>query len=467
MALVTRRGFLEIGAAAATSSLAGFPWIGCARFMGDSRAERPIELIDHVVVIYQENWSFDSLFGKFPGANGIANALDTVRQVDQDGQLYAALPASIDNSASPAKPDDRIPANLPVAPFDLGAYVKPHERAGNPQHRYYHHIFQINGGKMDKFVAWSNTGGLAMSYYDATSLPLGRLAREYVLCDNFFQAAFGGSFLNHVWLICAATPQWPEAPGVIRAQLESERLISDGDLTPDGYVVNTAYTINAPHPPAITDRTRLAPSFTLPTIGDRLSERGVSWRWYSGGWNDALGGRAHRVFQFHHQPFAYFANYADGTAAKAEHLKDEDDFWRDLATGALPAVSFVKPNGPLNEHPGYTDLLSGQQHVERMIRTIMASPRWRRMAVIVTYDEFGGRWDHVPPPVVDRWGPGSRVPTVVVSPYARRHFVDHTMYDTTSVLKFIETRFKLAPLSPRDAAANDLTAAFDFSQTPG
>jgi len=132
MAHVTRRSFLTIGAAAATASLGGLPWIGCARFMGDSRAERPIELIDHVVVIYQENWSFDSLFGKFPGANGIANALETVRQVDRAGQHYAALPASIDNSRPPGAPDPRIPTNLPVKPFDLGAYVQPNQRAGNP-----------------------------------------------------------------------------------------------------------------------------------------------------------------------------------------------------------------------------------------------------------------------------------------------------------------------------------------------
>src|SRR5438552_1209488 len=324
-------------------------------------------MIDHLVVIYQENWAFDSLFGTFPGANGLANALHTVRQVDKDGQLYAALPAAIDNSKPPGAPDPRIPANLPVAPFDLGRYIAPDQLTGNPVHRYYQHIFQIDGGKMDKFIAFGNTGGLVMSYYDGTTLPLGRFARDYALCDNFFQAAFGGSFLNHVWLIAAATPRWPEAPAVLRAQLEGERLLRDGDVTPDGYIVNTAYTINAPHPPTITDRGRLAPSFSLPTIGDRLSERGVSWRC---------------------------------------------------------------------------------------------------TAIIVSYDELGGRWDHVAPPVVDRWGPGSRVPAVVISPFARRRFVDHTYYDTTSILKFIETRWKLAPLGPRDAAANDLTAAFDFTQTP-
>ncbi|HEX2439911.1 MAG TPA: alkaline phosphatase family protein [Methylomirabilota bacterium] len=464
MARVSRRRFLQLGGAAAIG-IGAAPWLGCARWRGEAGVERPIELIDHVVVIYQENWSFDSLFGTFPGANGLASGLDTVRQVDRDGQLYPTLPPSLDNRRSPAAPDARIPTGQAVAPFDLGAYVKPSELAGNPLHRYYQHIHQIDGGKLDKFVAWGNTGGLVMSYYDGTTLPLGRLARDYVLCDNFFQAALGGSFLNHAWLICAATPRWPDAPAAMRAQLQGDTLIKDGELSPEGDIVNTAYTINAPHPASIP-RERLAPSLTLPTIGDRLSERGVSWRWYSGGWDAALAGRAHPNFQFHHQPFAYFANYADGTAAKAEHLRDEEEIWRDIATGALPAVTFVKPNGPLNEHPGYADLLSGQQHVERLIGALMASPAWRRTAIIVTYDEYGGRWDHVPPPIVDPWGPGTRVPAVIASPYARRRTVDHTVYDTTSILKFIETRWKLAPLSTRDAAANDLTAAFDFTQTP-
>ena len=137
-----------------------------------------------------------------------------------------------------------------------------------------------------------------------------------------------------------------------------------------------------------------------------------------------------------------------------------------MAHSRLPAVSFIKPIGPLNEHPGYANLLSGQRYVERLIRAIMASPSWPRAAIIVTYDEYGGRWDHVPPPIVDRWGPGSRVPTVIISPYAKRRFVDHTLYETSSILKFIETRWQLAPLSTRDAQANDMTAAFDFTQPP-
>ena len=464
MARITRRQFLKAGAV----GLGGLT-TRCTHRRTESKIERPIELIDHLVVIYQENWSFDSLFGRFPGANGIANAGNDIRQVDKDGTPYSVLLPAIDNRGDKSIIDPRIPSNLPVASFDLGPYVPPDQFCGNPMHRYYQHIAQLNAGKLDKFVAWSTVGALAMSYYDATRLPLGAFAQQFVLCDNFFQATFGGSSLNHIWFVAAAPAVWPDAPAQMRAELDGHRLVKDGDVSPDGYVINNAFSVNTPNtprPPPMTDPRRLLPNQTLPTIGDRLSERGIAWKWYAGGWNDALAGRPHPVFQPHHQPFAYFANYADGTPAKQEHLKDEQDFWRDLANGRLPPVSFIKPIGPLNEHPGYANLLSGQQHVERLIRAIMASSSWPRAAIIVTYDEYGGRWDHVPPPIVDRWGPGSRVPTVIISPYAKRRFVDHTLYETTSILKFIETRWQLAPLSTRDAQANDMTAAFDFTQPP-
>lgn len=426
------------------------------------RTRSPITGIDHVIVIYQENWSFDSLFGKFPGADGIANASQTsIAQADRDGRPYATLPPSIDTRPQPPVPDARIPAGLPVAPFDLAPYVPATSRTGNPIHRFYQQQQQINGGRMDRFVAWTNVGGLVMSYYDATDMPLGRLAREFVLADNFFHAAFGGSLLNHMWLVCACTPRWADAPGDLRARLDGRGLlVKDGEVSPDGYIVNTAYTVNTPHPARITDPHHLVPNLTLPTIGDRLDDRGIAWAWYAGGWNDALAGRPHPRFAYHHQPFAYFAKWADDTAAKRQHLKDEADFLRDVADSRLPAVSFVKPLGTQNEHPNSSEPLTGQQHVAELVQAVRASPLWPRALIIITYDENGGRWDHVAPPVVDRWGPGTRVPTVIVSPLVKRGHIDHRRYDTTAILKLIETRWGLAPLGPRDAAQDPLTGAF-------
>jgi acid phosphatase len=170
------------------------------------------------------------------------------------------------------------------------------------------------------------------------------------------------------------------------------------------------------------------------------------------------------LFQYHHQPFVYFANYADGTPGRAAHLKDEADFVAAAKGGTLPAVSFVKPAGVDNEHPNYADVLTGELHAMDLVNAVRGGANWHDTAIIVTYDENGGFWDHVPPPSVDRWGPGTRVPTIVISPFAKHGYVDSTVYDTTSIAALIEHRYNLAPLGARDAAAADLTNAFDFGQ---
>lgn len=449
---------LAVSALLALSSLASI-----SAGVAPANAASPFDKINHVIVIFQENWSFDGLYGSFPGANGLANAGAAANQVDKSGTPYKTLPQPIDTTKKPPAADPRFPADLPVGPFDASKYVPPDQKTGDLVHRYYQEIYQIDGGKMDKFVAWSDAAGLVMSYYDATNLPEGKLAQQYTIADNFFHAAFGGSFLNHFWLICACTPVWPNAPASLVAQLDPNGLmVKDGQVTPDGYVINTSFTINSPHPANITDTTKLVPEQTLPTIGDRLSEKNVDWAWYSGGWNDAIAGKPDPLFQFHHQPFAFFQNYADGTPGRAAHLKDETDFLSALKGNALPAVSFVKPLGPDNEHPGYATLLQGQQHVADLVSAVQNSPYWADSAIIITYDEHGGRWDHVAPPQGDRWGPGSRVPAIVISPFAKKGFVDHTQYDTTSILKTIEERWALQPLGTRDAAVHDLSNAFEF-----
>jgi phospholipase C len=318
---------------------------------------------------------------------------------------------------------------------------------------------------MDKFITWSDNGGLVQSSFDATNLPEGKLAQQFTLCDNFFHSAFGGSFLNHMWLIAAASPVWKNAPKQYLSQPDPKKPnFKDGQVTPDGYAVNTSYSINQPHPEKIKDTTLLMPSQTLPTIGDRLNDGKVSWAWYSGGWDDAIHGKPNELFQYHHQPFVYFKNFKDGSANKKEHLKDEDDFIAAVQNGTLPSVSFVKPLGNNNEHPGYASLAQGQQHVDSLVQLVMKSKYWKNTIIIIAYDENGGRWDHVAPPKIDRWGPGTRVPCIVISPFAREHFIDHTQYETVSILKLIETRYQLKPLNNRDATAKNMLNAFDFEK---
>jgi phospholipase C len=428
-----------------------------------ARKQGPVpgfDRVKHVVVIYLENHSFDNLYGEFPGADGLANAGATRTQVNLAGAPFATLPFPATTPFTP------FPTNLPNAPFSIEQYVPANANTPDLVHRFYQEQMQIDGGKMDKFVVVSDAEGLVMGHYHTANLPLAEEAHRYTLCDHFFHAAFGGSFLNHFWLIAARTPVFPAAPPAIVAQLDTNgQLVTDGEVTPDGYAVNTLFTVNQPHPSTIPPE-QLMPSQTFPTIGDHLSAKKISWVWYSGGWNDALAGHPNPFFQFHHQPFAYFANYADGTAAKLKHLRDEKEFIAAARAGTLPAVAFVKPLGDVNEHPGYTNVLSGEVHAEELINAVRHGPNWKSTAIIITYDEHGGFWDHVPPPVVDRWGPGARVPALIISPFARAGFVDHTLYDTTSILAFIEHRWKLEPLTERDAAANDLTAAFDFKHRP-
>lgn len=470
--VILRNRYLPFLALPVLLTVAGSLTVGC-RFAGpDGRAAAsatdPLQKINYVIVIYQENHSFDNYFGTFPGADGIANAGATANQVDKQGRPYVTLPQPLANPKEGRRaPDPRFPANLSNRPFLFNQFVSPNEITANQIHAFYRNQYQINGGKMDKFVAWTDAGGMVMGYWDLAGLPLYKLAQEYTLADRFFQAAFGGSFLNHMWLICACTPTFPNAPKDMLSIPfpDNPDYLQDNVLTPDGYVINhtpsrPAYSVNSPRP-VEAKPDHLVPNQTAPTIGDRLSAAGVSWAWYAGGWNDALAGRPHQLFQFHHQPFVYFANYSDGTARKAQHLKDEASFFAALQNGTLPAVSFVKPIGLDNEHPAYATILRGQEHIAKLVRAVQGSRYWSEAVIIITYDENGGYWDHVPPPVVDRWGPGPRVPTVIVSPLAKRGYIDHTTYDMTSILKFIETRWNLAPLGTRDAAANNLTNAFN------
>ena len=427
-------------------------------------APKALDKIEHIIVIYTENRSFDNLYGLFPGADGIANAGAAATQVDDSGKPFVTLPRVMDTSAKPAKPDPRFPANLPNKPFDIAPYVAIDQKTGDLVHRFYEEQGQIDGGRMDKFAAISNAGGLTMGYYDGHGMKLWQWAQQYTLADQFFHAAFGGSFLNHFWLVCACTPEFPGAPEKIMATIGADGAIGNIEhaaVTPDGFAVNTLQPFNPPYSSehgAGDPKFRLPPQ-TLPTIADRLDAKGVSWAWYAGGWRDAAAGHADKLFEFHHQPFLYFGKFAPGRPERARHLKDYSDLLAGLAKGSLPHVVFYKPIGELDQHPGYSEVMAADDHVADLLTRIKASSLWAHTLVIVTADENGGTWDHVAPPKVDRWGPGTRVPTLIISPFARKGFVDHTIYDTTSILKLIETRYHLKPLGSRDAAAGDLTAA--------
>jgi phospholipase C len=466
--------------------------------------------IEHIVVIYAENRSFDHLYGLFPGANGIANATPEQKtQLDHDGRPLPHLPPVY---TPQRKPDPRFPQNLPNGPFRIDAPpvgARIDQVLPSPIHNYWHNIEQINGGHNNLFVAMTTAGAWAMGYFDGAQQRLWQWARDYTLADNFFMGAFGGSFLNHQWLVCACTPVFADAPASMRAQLDTQgRLkkrpdspqsvldgpvhVFDGQVTPDGYAVNTTQPPFQPSgvPPVAGGNPDLAdparhplPPQTAKTIGDTLSAKNISWAWYAGAWNQALAdgrrdpkekraiiyntGAGSPIFQPHHQPFNYYIRFAPGSADRAKHIKDGDEFLQAIDKGTLPQVAFYKPAGRVNQHPSYTDIETGDRHIADVLERLRKSSQWPAMAVIITYDENGGFWDHVAPPSgpgwSDRWGPGTRVPAIIVSPLAKRGFIDSTPYDTTSIAKFITRRFGLDPLPGVRPNAGDLTNAFDFS----
>jgi phospholipase C len=434
---------------------------------GQSLGDAGLKAIGHFVVIYLENHSFDNLYGEFAGADGLPTTSQA--QLGPDGTAYTTLPQPVDTNTG--MPDPNFPDNLPNKPFDIDQYQNASVIIPDVVHRYYQEQAQINSGGMNYYALISDAKGLAMGYYHTSDLLLASEAQSYTLCDHFFHAAFGGSFLNHQILISAQPPVFPceqaaDAGKISSAvvPLDGGPMANDSYVTPPDssnvcYAVNTSYSVNTPHPTKPAQQ--YVPNQTNLTIGDLLSDAGVDWKWYSGGWNAALAGQDDAgLFQYHHQPFIYYANYADGTAAKAAHLKDEEDFKSDIAAGTLPPVSFWKPYGTDNEHPGYAALLTGEMYVEDVIAKLKASPQWDDMAIIITYDENGGFWDHVVPPTVDIWGPGTRVPTIVISPFAKRGYVDTTVYDTTSILTTIEHRWGLPSLGVHDAHFPDMLNSF-------
>ncbi|MEE4995347.1 acid phosphatase [Pseudomonas alliivorans] len=493
-----------------------------------------------VVVIYAENRSFNNLFGNFPGVEKPLSSLEAAdyEQRDRDGSLLSKLPPawggvlqvgpqSVDGVTYPA--GVQFQENLPNAPFALKG---PNQEdlplslvTRDLWHVFYQNQMQINEGKNDRFVAWADSGGLTMGNYAQTqySLRLWDVAKEFVLCDNFFQGAFGGSFLNHQYLISATAPIYPDAANSpAKSQIatlqsdnpEDPRLkpldkspasamegppqFGPSAITPDGYAVNT---LAPPYWPTWL-RDPQNPDYSKPDlanvlvpqnhehIGDKLSRKDIDWAWYAGAWQvtldefkDSTGIPKIPNFQYHHQPFNYFVKQGPQNPAERKRrlrdggLGDESStnrFLADAEAGKLPAVTFYKPQGNLNMHAGYADVASGDRHIDRVVKVLRNSPQWDNMVIVITMDENGGWWDHVAPPKGDRFGPGTRIPALVISPFARKGTVDHTIYDTASILRLI-TRIhgleKLDGLKRRDDAMiargqqpmGDLTNALQFS----
>ena len=364
-----------------------------------SQGHQPTTPIQHLVVLMQENHTFDNYFGTYPGADG--------------------MPAGTTMPVDPGNPKAGY-----VTPWHIG-----NSTITDLSHSAATFHAQYDNGKMDGFVSALNArnqnGKLAMGYYDGTDIPYyWNLADNYVLFDQFFSSAQDGSFANHLFWVAAVPP-----------------------IVPKGQKLSDVLA-------------------NIPTIFDSLQAAGVSWKFYVQNYDaninyrneSASGSKAAQVVWV---PLLNFDRFIDDPTLSS-HIVDLNQYFIDLHNGTLPAVSYIVPSGA-SEHPP-SNLMSGQRFVKSIIQELMRSSFWDSSAFLLAYDDWGGWYDHVTPIQVDQFGYGPRVPVLLVSPYAKTGYVDHTVLDFTSILNFIEQNWNIAPLAARDTNANNFLSAFNFNQ---
>ncbi len=507
----SRRGFLESVAATGAAALVGAPFVRPLRAAPASGTDVQglRAKIDNIVVIYQENRSFDHYFGAYRPARG--GAVDGL--LDRDGKIDARFNGWQKNAAGVSYKylplPDQIPgfagALIENRPFSLGPFIPPGDNVPwDPMHQFFRMFAQIDHGKMDLFVALALPGkhvlferarslsaaqmmlaestpsGAVLGFYTREDLPdYHRLADEYVLFDRFFQAMSGGSTGNALYLVAARSAQSSKVPAQAIGSLAPP--LFDRPYDKNGILINDLAPVNGPTETFMwpLDLSPPPDEQTYPNIGDRLAAASLSWAWYNEGFDAVKPWALKTAFDAgdgsivvdstagylpHHNPFQYYPTWRQNV--EAGRIRDSEDFFEDVKTGKLPHVAFVKATGSRDEHPADSAPRWGEQWVMRLLRALGASRLWEKTAIVITYDEGGGLWDHVAPPRLDAYGCGTRVPALLIGPWARRGYIDHRVADTTSILALIEARFGLAPLQARDAAAYDLLGGFDFTQQP-
>jgi len=383
---------------------------------GEALAQAPpsgINKINHVIWIIQENRSFDNYFGTYSGADGIP-----------PGTCLPVLPES----------------KQCVEPF--------HMPAGQPAYDLNHDWDTIhaayNHGKMDGFV-WAEGSNFTMGFYDFNDIPnYWKYAQRFTLCDHFFSSQMGYSLPNHVYTVAAQS-------GGLTVNVANTKELEDVMDDPEGFsfaaIVQLMSKTNVPWKYYVESQ-------PVPKgVPMKLTETGVR-----------LAFPEPKQFSLW-SPLPGFKKIRDDPAEMA-HLVDLKEYFEDLQKGTLPAVSWIIPDYQDSEHPVALPQ-DGMWYVTKIANALMQSPYWGDSVIFLTWDDYGGFYDHVPPPEIDAYGLGPRVPMLVISPYAKSNYVSHTNYEFCSVLKFVEVRWELHHLTPRDHWANDMRDCFDFNQNPG
>lgn len=364
-----------------------------------------LEKIQHFVFMVKENRTFDNYFGTFPGADGATTGTISTGQIIPLG-----------------KTPDRTSQDI--------------------CHTWQCALTAIDGGKMDGFnkIQGAFEKGVDVSYTQMSETDIPNYftyAANFTLADHMFSSLHGPSFPNHLYTVAAQSGNVIDNPGAKIWGCDAPGTITVPILKPDGTIGNSF------------------PCFNFQTLADRLEDAGITWSYYA----PSSG-----------QPgYAWSAldaiKHIRMSNLWSEHVLPYSQFVTDAAAGKLPAVSWIVQPENVSEHPPESTC-KGENWTVEQINAVMQGADWQTTAIFLTWDDFGGFYDHVPPPTIDGFGLGPRVPLLIISPYARSGFISHTQYEFSSFLKIVEERFGLQTLTARDKAANDMTDSFDFTQTP-
>jgi phospholipase C len=511
-------GVAAVGALALIAA-AGPAWAdGWWHHSGGDQHPQPVSAstpIKHLVVIFDENISFDHYFGTYPKA---ANTDGTkFHAASNTPRINGLTPSLLKNNPNQYNPSRLSPAQALTCDQNHGY--------GAEQKAY-------NGGKADKFVEFTETDkctgqpilfgepGLVMDYYDGNTVTgLWNYAQHYAMSDNSYSSVFGPSTPGALNLVSGQTH------GVYAVDSVTGQKVTDAYTvaSPDAKGIGTV--INDPDPAFddCADNNHTSKNslgvMTGTNIGDLLNKQGTTWGWFQGGFRPTstangysvcgathqnIGGNTVVDYSPHHNPFEYYKSTSNpkhlpptsvakiGHTDQANHQYDLTDFDTAVKAGNLPSVSFLKAGEYQDGHAGYSDPIDEQHFLVNTINQLQKSKDWASTAVVVAYDDSDGWYDHVTPPIVngstdpandqaalcgskpaaggyaDRCGYGPRQPMLVISPFSKTNYVDHTRTDQTSILKFIEDNWRTGGIGDAsyDSRAGALTGMFDFRHRP-
>jgi phospholipase C len=442
---------------------------------GDGVTATPIK---HLVVIFQENVSFDHYFGTYP---------KTIR--DASGHMVFR-PKKGTPSVNGLSEDLLTHNPNSAQPFLLTDQV-----TCDQDHNYTAEQKAYDGGKADEFVEYTEGKGCTvpyevMGYYDGNMVTaFWNYAQNFAMSDNSYNTVYGPSTPGCLNLIAGQT-------GGAQASASSPKVVDGTDIGDmDPYFDEASKKGDA------------LLKMTGRNVGDLLNDKGINWGWFQGGFRDPSQSHAcdsaelKKDYTPHHEPFQYYTSTSNpkhlpptsagmiGKSDQANHQYDLEDFWSALEAGNLPAVSFLKAPAYQDGHAGHSGPVCEQEFLVETINRLEKSPDWANMAIIISYDDSDGWYDHQAPPLVNdshiasvdfpqsgskapvlggiqgRMGYGPRLPLMVISSFAKVNYVDHTVTDQTSILKFIEDNWNLGRIGGGsfDEMAGSLEGMFDFS----